>query len=102
MQNHNIDITDLNQPLLVTREKKTRGPGGKVIPQTNIFLVPELCTLTGIILRVYVIFFIVIFITHINRLPSPCFMKIVKKNLHYKEVQKEYVSSRFQNIANFH
>jgi hypothetical protein len=43
-QNYNIQVTDMNQPLLVSRPKKKDIRMGRTEP---IYLLPELCTLTG-------------------------------------------------------
>lgn len=47
MQQYNQEITDLNQPVLVSQTKRKRGPGG-VMPGPAV-LIPELCYLTGIV-----------------------------------------------------
>lgn len=44
-KNYSIDIGDLNQPLLVSRPKKKDIKVGRTEP---IYLLPELCCLTGL------------------------------------------------------
>ncbi|XP_048752927.1 piwi-like protein 1 isoform X2 [Ostrea edulis] len=44
-KNYNITVTDMNQPLLVSRPKKKDIRMGRTEP---IYLLPELCTLTGL------------------------------------------------------
>ncbi|XP_019394493.1 PREDICTED: piwi-like protein 1 [Crocodylus porosus] len=43
---YNQEITDLNQPVLVSQTKRKRGPGG-IMPGPAV-LIPELCYLTGL------------------------------------------------------
>ena len=38
----------MNQVMLVSREKKIRGPGGQLVEPKPIYLVPELCNETGL------------------------------------------------------
>ncbi|XP_048369812.1 piwi-like protein 1 [Sphaerodactylus townsendi] len=43
---YNQEITDLNQPVLVSQPKRKKGPGGDICGP--IILIPELCYLTGL------------------------------------------------------